>query len=85
MADREEHVFLVVKDDCPVCAEAKNELRDLIDEKKIELVEVSEPKFHEIEKQLKITKVPTCVIEIKDGDNVKYDYCSQQEKEKQSD
>jgi len=83
--EHEEHVFLIVKQGCPVCEEAERELKDLIDEHKIELVDISDSRFNEIKSKLDINKVPTCVIAVKNGNEVNYDYCSETEKAKQSD
>lgn len=84
MSEHEEHIFLVVKEGCPVCKEAEEELKDLFEEHKMEPVDVNSEKFNEIKQKIEIKRVPTCIIEVKNGDDVQYEYCSEKEKEKQS-
>ncbi|MEM3290701.1 MAG: hypothetical protein QW046_04215 [Candidatus Micrarchaeaceae archaeon] len=78
-----EHIFVVTLEDCPICKETKKDLAEITDN--VEFVDMNSDKGREIQKQLVINKVPTCVIGIEDINGMKYDYCDHIEKQKQFD
>ncbi len=66
--------ILFTTDTCPVCNSTKKMLAPEIEEGKIEVVEVTQPKARDILRDVNIKEVPECIIQVDGGKYARCDF-----------
>ncbi|MEM4057864.1 MAG: hypothetical protein QXZ12_03930 [Thermoplasmata archaeon] len=82
MDEKTDKVIFLLQHDCPYCEKAIIDFKVPIEKGIINVIYTDEPESKEILEQIKVSRVPACLI-FRAVDK-KYDYCTEEEKRAQT-